>query len=117
MFQEGDDGEQPWEKQDTDEGTDQQAKTGTETTEGDNKWRVLKDNELWEKQDTGEDKNQGTTYEAETEVIADGTAEKGLGPTDALVQTGNLYGFQPRTMKVLERDKDKADWQDKDPDI
>ena len=58
MFQEGDDGEQPWEKQDTDEGASQQATAGTETTEGDSTWRVLKDNELWEKQDTGKDKNQ-----------------------------------------------------------
>ena len=51
------------------------------------------------------------------EAIVDGTAGKGLGPTDTLVQTGNPYGFQPLTMKILGKDKDKADWQDKDPNI
>ena len=53
----------------------------------------------------------------EAEAMTDGTPEKGLGPTDALVQTGNPYGFQPLTMKILGKDKDKANWQDKDPDI
>ena len=75
----------------------------------------MKDNELWEKQDTEKEKNQDMAYKVE--ATADGTAEKGLGPTDALVQTGNPYGFQPHTMKILEKDEDKADWQDKDPDI
>ena len=42
----------------------------------------------------------------------DGTIEKGLGPTDTLVQTGNPYEFQPYTMKILKTNKQKADWQD-----
>ena len=75
----------------------------------------MKDNQLWEKKDTDKENNQDTAYEVE--ATADGTAEKGLGPTDALVQTGNPYGFQPLTMKILGRDKDKVDWQDKDPNI
>ena len=33
------------------------------------------------------------------------------------MQVENPYRFQPLTMKILERDEDKADWQDKDPDI
>ena len=78
-------------------------------------WRILKDNQLWEKQDTNKENNQDSAHEGE--VRADGTTEKGLGPTDALVQAGNPYGFQPHTMKLLEKDKDKADWQDKDPII
>ena len=78
----------------------------TEVTAQDSKWRVLKDNQLWEKQDMGKEKNQDTVYEIE--ATADGTAEKGLGPTDALMQTGNPYGFQPLTMKILGKDEDKA---------
>ena len=115
MFQEGNDGKQPWENQDTDEGASQQATAGTETTEEDSEWRVLKDNKPWQKQDMEKEKNQDMAYKAE--ATADGTAEKGLGPTDTLVQTGNPYGFQPLTMKILRKDKDKGDWQDKDPDI
>ena len=75
----------------------------------------MKDNQLLEKQDTDKEDSQDTAYRVEAK--ADGTAEKALGPTDALVQAGNPYGFQPLTMKILERDEDKADWQDKDPDI
>ena len=78
-------------------------------------WKVLKDNQLWEKQDTNKENSQDTACGGEAK--ADRTAEKGLGPMDALVQAGNPYGFQPLTMKILERDEDKADWQDKDPDI
>ena len=86
-----------------------------EETADEDKWKILKDNQLWKKQDTDKENNQNTAYEVE--AMADGTAEKGLGPTDAQVQTGNPYGFQPLTMKILGRDKDKADWQDKDPNI
>ena len=48
----------------------------------------------------------------ETEVMADGTVEKGLGPADALVQAGNLYGFQLITIKILGKEEDKEDWQE-----
>ena len=87
----------------------------TEEMAEDDKWRVLKDNQLWEKQDMGKEKNQDTAYQIE--ATADRTAEKGLGPTDALVQTGYLYGFQPLTMRILGKDEDKANWQDRDPNI
>ena len=33
------------------------------------------------------------------------------------MQTGNPYKFQPYTMKLLETDEHKANWQDKDPII
>ena len=75
----------------------------------------MKDNQLWEKQDKGKENNQDTAYERE--AMVDGTAEKGLEPTDTLVQTGNPYRFQPLIMKILRKDKDKADWKDKDPNI
>ena len=52
-----------------------------------------------------------------TEVTVDGTVEKGLGPANALVQAGSLYGFQPLTMKILGKEEDKANWQDRDPHI
>ena len=41
--------------------------------------------------------NHGTeqTHPKETEVMADGTVEKGLGPADVLLQAGNLNRFQP----------------------
>ena len=86
-----------------------------EETVDEEEWKVLKDNQLWEKQDTNKENSQDPAYGEEAK--ADGTAEKGLGPTDALVQAGNPYGFQPLTMKILKKDEDKADWQDKDPDI
>ena len=57
-----------------------------EMTDND-QWKVLKDNQLWEKQDKDKEDNQDTPYKVE--AMADGTAEKGLGPTDTLVQTGN----------------------------
>ena len=78
-------------------------------------WRILKDNQLWEKQDTNKEESRDSEHEGG--VRADGTTEKGLGPTDTLVQTGNPYKFQPYTMKLLETDEDKANWQDKDPII
>ena len=49
-----------------------------------------------------------------TEVTADGTVEKGLGPANALVQAGSPYGFQPLTMKILGKEEDKAKWQDRE---
>ena len=80
----------------------------TEEMTEDDEWRVLKDNQLWEKQDMGKENNQDMAYKIE--ATADRTAENGLGPTDALVQTGTLYGFQPLMMMILEKDDDKADW-------
>ena len=65
----------------------QHTTAGTDVTEEDGEWRVLKDNELWEKQDMEKEKNQDIAYQVE--ATADGKAKKGLGPTDALVQTGN----------------------------
>ena len=52
-----------------------------------------------------------------TEVTVDGTVEKGFGPANALVQAGNPYGFQPLMMRILGKYEDKADWQDRDPNI
>ena len=63
------------------------------------------------------DKEMNQNTMQKTEVMAHGTAEKGLGPTNTLVQKGNPYGFQPLTMRILGKDEDKADWQDRDPDI
>ena len=40
-----------------------------------------------------------------------------MGPTDTLVWTRNPHKFQPYMMKILKTDKQKADWQDKDPII
>ena len=48
----------------------------------------------------------------ETEVKADGTVERGLGPTDALLRAGNPHKLQPFTIKILKNDKDKANHQD-----
>ena len=42
-----------------------------------------------------------------TEVMVDRTVEKGLGPADALLQAGNPYGFQPLTMRILEKMRTK----------
>ena len=57
--------------------------------EGD--WRIVKDNQLWEKQH--EAKEESRNIDNGEKAQADGTIEKGLGPTDTLVQTGNLYEF------------------------
>merc|ERR1711873_97583 len=87
----------------------------TEETENEWEYRIVKDNQMWEKQDkAGEESGDIDNGE---EAQADGTIEKGLGPTYALVQTGNLYKFQPYTMKILKTNEQKADWQDKDPII
>ena len=75
----------------------------------------MKDNQLWEKQDGA--RKESEEIEIREEAQADRTIEKGLDPTDALVQTGNPYDFQPYTMKILKTNKQKADWQDKDPTI
>ena len=76
---------------------------------------MLKDNQLWEKQDTVKEASQHTMHK--TEVTVDRTVEKGLGPADALTQAGSLYGFQPLRMKILGKEEDKANWQDRDPNI
>ena len=70
---------------------------------------------MWEKQDGA--RKEREEIEIGEEAQADGTIEKGLGPTDALVQTGNPYDFQPYTMKILKTNEQKADWQNKDPTI
>ena len=75
----------------------------------------MKDNQLWEKQD--EVKEESGNIDNGEEAQVDGTIEKGLGPMDTLVQTGNPYEFQPYTMKILKTNEQKADWQDKDPII
>ena len=67
------------------------------------------------KKDTSKETDQYMTHK--TEVTADGTEEKGLGPADALVKAESLYGFQLLTMKILGREEDKANWQDWDHDI
>ena len=48
---------------------------------------------------------------------ADGTVERVLGPTDALLRAGNPHEFQSLTIKILQNDKDKANHQDKDKAI
>ena len=50
------------------------------------------------KKDTDKENSQDPAHEGEAKP--DGTTEKGLGPKDALVQAGNPYGFQPRTIKI-----------------
>ena len=84
----------------------------TEEIANEGDWRIVKDNQLWEKQDKA--KEESGNIDNGEKAQADGTIEKGLGPTDTLVQTGNPYEFQPYTMKLLKTDKQKADWQDKD---
>ena len=70
----------------------------TEETENEGEYRILKDNQLWEKQDEPREESGGKQDKPREEsggidngeeARADGTIEKGLGPTDALVQTGN----------------------------
>ena len=62
-------------------------------------YRIVKDNQLWEKQD--ETREESKDIDNGEEAQADGTVEKGLGPTDALVRTGNPYKFRPYTMEIL----------------
>ena len=108
---------QPWDTRAENQNMTPEVETAPEIEETTNEeeWRILKDNQLWEKQDINKENNQDSAHEGE--VRADRTTEKGLGPTDTLVQAGNPYKFQPHTMKLLEKDEDKADWQDKDPII
>ena len=82
---------------------------------GDGDWQVLKDNPLWEKEETSMEPSKHTMVE--TELTADGTLEKGLGPAYLLVQAVNLYKFQPLTIKILEKEENKAEWQDRYPEI
>ena len=97
--------------------TTPEAETMPEMEEIANKedWRILKDNQLWEKQD--KTKKGSWNRDNGEKSQADGTIENGLGPTDSLVQTRNLYKFQPYMMKILKTNEQKADWQDKDPII
>ena len=128
LFQEGSDedkGEQPWEESDNEpweprmenQDTTPEAETTPETEEIANEgdWRIVKDNQLWEKQDKAKEESRNIDNGEEAQV--DGTIEKGLGPTDTLLQTGNPYEFQPYMMKILKTNEQKADWQDKDPII
>ena len=70
-------------------------------------YRILKDNQLWEKQEETREGSKDKDNRDDTQ--ADGTMEKGLGPTDTLVQTGNPHEFQLYTMKILKNNKQKAD--------
>ena len=101
LFQQGsydDDGEQPWEASD-EENPDKEpwdtrmesqdmmpeVETAPEVEETANKedWRILKDNQLWEKQDNTKEGSQDIDNGEKAQ--ADGTIERGLGPTDTLV--------------------------------
>ena len=66
------------------------AVTTPETKEiaNEGEYRILKDNQLWEKQDEAKEESRNIDNGEEAQV--DGTIEKGLQPTDTLVQTGNL---------------------------
>ena len=98
----------------------------TQETENEGEYRIVKDNESLEKQDKPREESGGKQDKLREEngdidngeeARVDGTREKGLGPTDALVQTGNPYEFHPYTMKILKTSEQKADWQDKNPII
>ena len=106
LFQEGgydeNDGEQPWEENQDKEpwdtrmesqDTTPEAETAPEVEETANKedWRILKDNQLWEKQDDTKEGSQDVDNGEKAQ--ADGTIERGLGPTDTLVQTRNPHKF------------------------
>ena len=65
-------------------------------------FRILKDNQLWENQEDIREGNKGKDEGEEIQV--DGTLEKGLGPTDTLVRTGNPHQFQPYMMKIPKTD-------------
>ena len=54
-----------------------------EETENKGEYRILKDDQLWEKHDKPREESRG--IDKGEEAQADGTIEKGLGPTDALV--------------------------------
>ena len=79
-------------------------------------YKLEEDNQLLDKQ-----KESQTEEEAdrswEGDIYTDGTIEKGLGPTDALLQSGKPHSFQPYTMEILKTEEQKADWQDKDQTI
>ena len=75
----------------------------------------MRDNQLPERREIRGEVEQPSTLE--TEVKADGTVERGLGPTDALLRAGNPHEFQPLTIKILKNDEDKANHQDQDKAI
>ena len=98
LFQDGSDedqGEQPWEEDDDESWEPRNGNHKTspkvvvtpEKEESANvgEYRILKDNQLWEKQEETREGSEEKDNGEETQ--ADGTIEKGLGPTDALVQT------------------------------
>ena len=130
LFQEGsdeDEDDQPWDEDDDESWEPENHETSVkeiappekEESADVGEFRIMKDNQLWENQEDiregNKDKDDGE--EIQVEGTVDGTLEKGLGPTDTLVQTGNPHQFQPYTMKILRTDEQKADWQDKDPVI
>ena len=93
------------ENQDTMPEVETTPETEEIVNEGD--WRLVKDNQLWERQD--EAKEESGNIDNGEKAQADGTIEKGLGPTDTLVQTRNPYEFQPYMMKLLKTYEQKAD--------
>ena len=128
LFQEGseeDEDEQPWEEDDEESNVSWQPRgeprkkkhvvPEMEEEANDEEYRIVKDNQLWEKQDETREEGEDIGNEEESQI--DGTVEKGLGPTDTLIWTGNLYKFRPHTMEILKTNEQKADWQDKDQTI
>ena len=130
LFQEGsdededdqlgeDDDDESWEPEDHVTTAKEIAPPEKEESADVGEFRIMKDNQLWENQEDiregNKDKDNGE--EIQMDGTVDGTLEKGLGPTDTLVQTGNPHQFQPYMMKILKTDEQKADWQDKDPTI
>ena len=79
---------------------------GAEEEKQNGGWTVVRDNQMPEQPST-----------LETEVKADQTVERGLGPTDALVRAGNPHEFQSLTIRILKSDEHKADHQDQDKTI
>ena len=57
------------------------------------KIRIMKDNQLWENQEDIREgnKDKDDVEEIQVDGTVDGTLEKGLGPTDTLVRTGNPH--------------------------
>ena len=69
-------------------------------------WTVARDNQLPRRREIRGEVEQPAILE--TEVKADRTVERGLGPTDALVRPGNPHEFQPLKIRILKSDEDKA---------
>ena len=110
LFQEGsdeDEGKQPWEEDDNESweprrenGDTSRTVVTTSEIANEGEYRILNDNQLWEKQEKPREEGAGKQDKLREEnrdidngeeARVDGTREKGLGPTDALVQTGNNF--------------------------